>query len=134
MNQKRYILKLLDRFGMSDCKPRTTPCEQRLEKGNDSEMVDSKRYREIVGSLIYLMTFTRPDISWVVSKLSIKLSCPRAEDFVAAKHVMRYYRVLRNISCVTGNVMASLILSLIVIQTGLLLWRIGIIPQVIVLA
>ena len=90
MNQKRYILKLLDRFGMSDCKPRTTPCEQRLEKGNDSEMVDSKRYREIVGSLIYLMTFTRPDISWVVSKLSIKLSCPRAEDFVAAKHVMRY--------------------------------------------
>ena len=63
MNQKRYIQKLLDCFGMSDCKPRTTPCEQRLEKGNDSEMVDSKRYREILGSLTYLMTSTRPDIS-----------------------------------------------------------------------
>ncbi len=32
MNQKRYIQKILDRFNMSDCKPRTTPYEHRLHK------------------------------------------------------------------------------------------------------
>lgn len=29
MNQKRYITKILQRFGMSDCKTRSTPCEQK---------------------------------------------------------------------------------------------------------
>lgn len=88
MNQKRYIL---DRFGMKDCKSRTTPCEQDLG-GNHSEIADSKRYREIVGRLIYAMTCTRPDISWIVSKLSQKLSCPSVEDMTAAKHVLRYLK------------------------------------------
>ena len=77
MNQKRYILKMLDRFGMKDCKPRATPCEQKLGCNNDL-MTDPKRYREIIGSLIYAMTCTRPDISRTVSKLSQKY-CPAPE-------------------------------------------------------
>ena len=92
MNQSRYIQKMLDRFGMSNCKPRSTPCEQKFESTNDSEPVDQKKYREIVVSLIYLMTCTRPDIGWVVSKLSQRLSCPRVEDLVVAKHVLRYLK------------------------------------------
>lgn len=42
--------------------------------------------------VIYVMTCTRPDISWIVSKRSQKLSCPRVEDMVAAKHVLRYLK------------------------------------------
>ena len=91
MNQKRYILKMPNRFGMKDCKPRATPCEQKLGCNNDL-MADPKKYREIIGSLIYAMTCSRPDISWTVSKLSQKLSCPREEDMVAARHVLRYLR------------------------------------------
>lgn len=77
---------------MSDCKPRTTPSEQKLASTESSEAVDPGRYREIVGSLIYLMTCTRPDISWVISKLSQTLSCPKMEDLVTAKHVLRYLK------------------------------------------
>ncbi|KAK3741133.1 hypothetical protein RRG08_042500 [Elysia crispata] len=66
MHQQRYIQNLLEKFEMSDCKPRVTPCEQKLE-WSECEPFDSKRYREIVGSLIYLMMCTRPDISWVVT-------------------------------------------------------------------
>ena len=50
MNQKRYILKMLDRFGMKNCKPRATPCEQKLD-GNNDLMTDPKKYREIIGSI-----------------------------------------------------------------------------------
>ena len=89
MNQSRYIAKILDRFNMTHCKPRTTPCEQRLESTESNEAVEPRKYREIVGSLIYLMTCTRPDISWVVSKLSQKLSCAKVEDLITAKHVLR---------------------------------------------
>ena len=92
MKRSRYIAKILDRFNMTHCKPRTTPCEQRLESTESSEAVEPRKYREIVGSLIYLMTCTRPDISWVVSKLSQKLSCAKIEDMITAKHVLRYLK------------------------------------------
>ena len=91
MNQKRYILKMLDRFGVKDCKPRATPCEQKLD-GNNDLMTNPKKYREIIGSLIYAMICTSPDISGIVSKLSQKLSCSREKDMVAAKHALRYLR------------------------------------------
>ena len=91
ISQKDYILKLLDRFGMTDCKTRVTPSEQNLEC-NSEAVLDVTRYREIVGSLIYAMTCTRPDISWIVSKLSSKLSNPDVGDMVAAKHVLRYLK------------------------------------------
>ena len=97
MNQKQYIIKMLERFGMSDCKPRSTPSEPREggiknEEEKSSELVDPRGYRGIVGSLIYAMTCTRPDISWIVSKLSQTLANPKAEDLVAAKHVLRYLK------------------------------------------
>ena len=52
MSQKRYISKVLERFEMTDCKPKSTPSEQKLEC-NDTSPADSKTYREAVGSLIY---------------------------------------------------------------------------------
>ncbi|CAB4032084.1 Hypothetical predicted protein, partial [Paramuricea clavata] len=84
-------LKILERFGMIDCKPRLTPCEQRLEF-NCGEWTNARQYREMIGSLIYAMTCTRPDLSWIVSKLSQSLSNPRTGDLIAAKHVLRYLK------------------------------------------
>ena len=92
MNQKRYLNKLLEKFGMLDCKPRCTPSEQKITCNENDELVDSRRYREIIGSLIYLMTCTRPDICWTVTKLSQYLSQPRQGHLTAAKHVMRYLK------------------------------------------
>jgi len=93
MNQKRYICKILERFDMADCKPRSTPCEQKFECTSGSEEpVDPTRYREIVGSLVYAMTCTRPDLSYVVTKLSQHLSKPLRCHWVAAKHVLRYLK------------------------------------------
>lgn len=92
VNQKRYILRILERFNMLDCKPRSTPCELKLDYDSDSDPIDPKRYREAVGSLIYLMTCTRPDLSWVLSKLSQYLSKPNEQLWSTVKHVMRYLR------------------------------------------
>ena len=38
------------------------------------------------------MTCTRPDLSWIVSRLSQTLSNPRTGDLIAAKHVLRYLK------------------------------------------
>ena len=48
---------------MADCKPRSTPCEIDIMKTSDKvDLIDSKHYCEIIGSLIYIMVTTRSDI------------------------------------------------------------------------
>ena len=50
------------------------------------------KYRELVGSLIYAMTFTRPDICWIVMVSPQYLSKPLQEQWVVAKHVFHYLK------------------------------------------
>lgn len=90
MSQKRHIEKVLERFGMSECKPRMTPCELKPELDGEGEIINVTGDREIVGSLIYIMTSTRPDLSWVVSKLSQYLAKPKWQHWNTAKQVLRY--------------------------------------------
>ena len=48
MNQSRYI-KILSKFGMADCKPRSTRCEMDITKTSDKvNLIDSKPHHEII--------------------------------------------------------------------------------------
>ena len=79
VNQTQYVERILSKFKMSDCKPKAVPCELGANKAcesNGSEFENASLYREIVGSLIYLMTCTRPDLCYVVTYLSQHLSKP----------------------------------------------------------
>ena len=43
MNQSRYIEKILSKFGMGDCKPRSTPWEIDIKKTSDKvDLIDNK--------------------------------------------------------------------------------------------
>ena len=57
----------------------------------DSNLVDPTVYRQLVGSLMYLVN-TRPDICFVVSTLGQFMCELRKMHWVAAKHVLRYLR------------------------------------------
>ena len=56
---------------MVDCRPMSTPMITNLEKLNssESELVDPTVYRQLIGSLMYLVN-NRPDICFVVNILS----------------------------------------------------------------
>ena len=90
MDQSKYLENKLVKFKLDTCKSRTTPCEVTDYESTCDGGVDHRLYREMVGSLIYAMTCTRPDLSWAVSKLSRKLSNPSKGDFDMLKHVFRY--------------------------------------------
>ena len=93
MSQKRYVDRILTKFDMQDCKPRATPCETKLNYTDDCElMTDITKYREAVGSLLYLTTCTRPDLSFIVGKLSQYFSRPSLEQWTTVKHVLRYLK------------------------------------------
>ena len=51
---------------------------------------DQLRYLQIIGSLMYLASATRPDISFAMSKLSRFMSNPGTGRWHALERVMRY--------------------------------------------
>jgi hypothetical protein len=93
LNQGKYMVKILKRFDMLECNSMNTPMEAKLKLLVDtsSNLIDVTLYKQIIGSLMYLMN-TRPDICFVVNTLSQFLVEPRRVHLVAAKHVMRYLK------------------------------------------
>ncbi|CAL8152545.1 unnamed protein product [Prunus armeniaca] len=91
INQKKYALALLSKFGLKQCKPISTPLvtSEKLCKDDGSEPVDENEYRQIVGSLLYL-TAARPDKMFAASLLARFMHCPTKKHYGTAKRVMRY--------------------------------------------
>ena len=75
--QSHYVEKVLSRFGFSVCAPAPTPYDLSvLLRKNQKIERDHLRYSQIIGSLMYFASATRPDISFVVCKLSRFVSNP----------------------------------------------------------
>eukprot|EP00253_Pinus_taeda_P021111 PITA_21111 len=93
LSQKEYIGDLLNRFGMTEGNPLTTPMEQNLKLTSieGKEFEDATKYRQLVGSLNYLTT-TRPDISFAIGILSRLMQNPCEGHSSAAKKVLRYLK------------------------------------------
>ena len=76
---------------MQGCKPVDTPLPGgwRKEDATSAEVVDATVYRQLVGSLMYLVN-TRPDICYAVNQLSQAMVRPTKLFWKAGKHVLRY--------------------------------------------
>ena len=93
LTQSHYVEKVLNRFGFMDSKPSPTPYDPSVTlRKNKKETRDQLRYSQIVGSLMYLASATRPDISFAVSKLSRFMSNPGDDHWHALERVLRYLR------------------------------------------
>ncbi|KAG9444534.1 hypothetical protein H6P81_015874 [Aristolochia fimbriata] len=105
LSQTAYVDNILERYCMSACKPTTTP----ISKGDifskaqcpqneiERQKMDNMRstYCSAIGSLMYLMTCTRPDICFVVSLLSRYQSDPGPRHWEGVKRVLRYIKGTR---------------------------------------
>ncbi|CAL1409334.1 unnamed protein product [Linum trigynum] len=93
LNQRKYILELLKRSGMSTANAISTPCtaNQLLQSASDLSpaFADPGLYRSIVGGLQYL-SFTRPDLSFAVNHVSQFQQSPTDAHWAAVKRIMRY--------------------------------------------
>ncbi|CAN1343942.1 Retrovirus-related Pol polyprotein from transposon RE1 [Linum perenne] len=91
INQRKYILDMLEEVGLTNCKPIDTPMEPnlRLRPSSAEEVKDLGRYQKIVGKLIYL-SHTWPDISVAVSMVSQFMHSPGPMHFEAVYRIIRY--------------------------------------------
>jgi hypothetical protein len=91
LSQGKYIVDILYRFGMLDCKSMSTPMVSNINKlhesDSESDLVDPSMYKQLIGSLMYLI-HTRLDICFAVSTLSQFMSELRHRHWIAAKHVL----------------------------------------------
>jgi hypothetical protein len=71
LTQSHYVEKVLSHFDYKDNKPSPTPYNPSLILQKNKRIGrDQLRYSQIIGSLMYLASATRPDILFAMSKLS----------------------------------------------------------------
>jgi hypothetical protein len=98
--QRQYIINMLDRFGLADSKPVSTPMEPGLHldtsmgasSSDDIAFMRKVPYLSAVGALMYLAITTRPDIANAVGILARFNSNPGPFHWKAVKHVLRYLK------------------------------------------
>ena len=78
LGQSRLTHDLLDKYGMTECKPLSTPLSTATKLTKDGEPLDTTAhgYSQLVGSLMYLSVCTRPDIAQAVGALARYMTTP----------------------------------------------------------
>jgi len=91
--QKKYAKEILKKFHIENCKPTTTPMNQKdkFNKEDGTTRVDEEKFRSLIGCLLYL-TATTPDILNATSLLSRFMHCPHEIHMRAAKRILRYIK------------------------------------------
>jgi hypothetical protein len=100
MSQTSYIKEVLRRFNMEDCKPVATPSDANFkllklsdEKfGNVQMEMEGVPYKAAVGSLMYAMVATRPDLTFTVSTVSQFMAKAGPSHWMAVKRILRYLK------------------------------------------
>ena len=98
LKQRKYVETILQRFNMQDNKPVNVPipvgvklsAEQCPKTQEEEEDMSRVPYASVVGSLIYEIVCTRPDIAHAVGVLSRFMSNLGKEHWTTVKWVFRY--------------------------------------------
>ena len=91
IHQKKYLNEILNKFNINKYNPvsNTTPIES-IELR--SKKFNVTKYKQAIGSLLYLAISTRPDILFSVSKSSRKSDNPTYEDWYNVLKIFRYLK------------------------------------------
>ncbi|KAE9354746.1 hypothetical protein PR003_g3197 [Phytophthora rubi] len=94
IHQEKYCKEVLERFGFDGAHGSGTPMETNAKFApNDKQEDDDPLpfdYRAAIGSLMYLDTYTRPDIAFSVGYLGRFVSSPTKKHCGAVNRILRY--------------------------------------------
>ena len=93
LSQVKYLKEIMSRFDKTSLHPVRTPAELgiRLDKSQTTAEASTVQYfQKQIGSLMYLMTKTRPDIAFAVNCCARYMSNPNATHFRALDRIWKY--------------------------------------------
>ena len=93
LSQRHYPLQLLEDTGYLACKPANVLMDPKVQLSVvDGDILPNiSQYRRLIGRLLYF-SFSRPNITFVVHKLSQFLAQPRLPHLKAAHHLLKYLK------------------------------------------
>ncbi|KAH9698769.1 hypothetical protein KPL71_024127 [Citrus sinensis] len=111
LSQKNYLKTILRRFNMQDCKSISTPLPVNFKlsssmcPSNEAERKEMSRvlYASAVGSLMFAMICTRPDIAQAVGAVSRYMANPGGEHWITVKRILRYIRGTSDVALCYGG-------------------------------
>src|ERR1035438_5103879 len=104
VTQHQFINDVLKTFGMYDCNGCTTlmvtDFNQIAIEDQDEPLTplgNDCNYCSIIGSMMYMLNSTRPDLGYSVGVLSRYLNSPNQQHLMAAKRILRYLKHTANL-------------------------------------
>ncbi|GKD39267.1 retrovirus-related pol polyprotein from transposon TNT 1-94 [Tanacetum coccineum] len=93
LNQSKYALESLKKYGMESSDPMDTPMveKSKLDEDPQGKAVDPTHYRRIVGTLMYL-TASRPYLTFIVCMCARYQAKPTEKHLHAVKRIFKYLR------------------------------------------
>uniref|UniRef100_A0A3Q7IWP7 Reverse transcriptase Ty1/copia-type domain-containing protein n=1 Tax=Solanum lycopersicum TaxID=4081 RepID=A0A3Q7IWP7_SOLLC len=83
LSQRNYTVEIIERAGMSSCKPTLTPIYSKPKlSANSNKSCRGPSY----------LTFTRPNISYAVQQICLHMHNSRIDHFNALKRIIRYVK------------------------------------------
>lgn len=97
LSQPAYIDKIVHRFGLGSAKPCNTPMREDFLIPNEKQATEAevKNYQAMVGSIMFAMIESRPDIAFATSLVSRFAKNPSKAHIEAVKMILRYLHTTR---------------------------------------
>lgn len=100
LSQNDYLIKVLKTFNMWDCKTVQTPLGSQIklqaltekQEQEQSRFMDDVPYSSAVGSLMYAMVGSRPELAYAVGLVCRYMGKPGKDHWLAVKWIMQYIR------------------------------------------
>ncbi|GJZ42295.1 retrovirus-related pol polyprotein from transposon TNT 1-94 [Tanacetum coccineum] len=93
INQSKYALESLKKYGYESCDPVDTPMveKSKLDEDKEGNAVDPSHYRGMIGTLLYL-TASRPDLQFAICMCARYQARPTEKHLNAVKRIFRYLK------------------------------------------
>jgi transposase InsO family protein len=98
ISQRELIRKVINHFQMSDCKTSKIPIQHKLNLKQNENFDCNLPYKQLIGSLMYLMLGTRPDLCYAISYFSQFQNNYNVEHWKHLKNTLRYLKETENLS------------------------------------
>lgn len=98
LSQRGYIIQIAEQFGLIESKPVYLPADANscLARANgDVQCITNVPSRELIGSLMYVVTCTRPDIANAVGDVAKYCEHHTNEHWSAAKRILKFLLTTR---------------------------------------
>ena len=96
LHQTEAVTELVAKYKMNHSKPAMSPLDRSCYSLDETKRIDDGDYRRLIGSLNFLVTNVRPDISFSVSWLSRFLDKSTEKTWTLALRVLKYLKGTAN--------------------------------------